>query len=235
MIDIHNHQLFGVDDGSFSLEDSINVLKNMSNCGYTDIVLTPHYIKDSRYSSNVSNNKKIVNELKESLKENGIDINLYLGNEIFIDDDISGLLKSGEITPLNGSEYLLIELPMSGEYPDYIEIFKELMYEGYKVILAHPERYLAFQEDYSLIDEIVDNDILLQCNIDSIIGKYGEYAQKTVKHLLSKHKVSFLSTDIHRDKHDYNDWKLAKEIALKYMSENEFNDLVINNPKKIIS
>ena len=235
MIDIHNHQLYGIDDGSSCLEDSLSVLKDMSKCGYTDIVLTPHYIKDSRYSSNVYDNKIILEELKSELKRNNININLYLGNEIFMDDDILELIKEGEINPLNGSEYLLIELPMSGEYPDYIDIFRELMYKGYKVILAHPERYIAFQDDYDLVDELVDEEVLLQCNIDSINGKYGPEAEKLIRYLLKNKMVSFLGTDIHRAKHDYNDWKKAKKEILKYISESEFNDLVINNPRNIIS
>ena len=235
MIDIHNHQLYGVDDGSKTLEDSISVLKHMSKCGYTDVVLTPHYIKESRYSSRVSDNKEILKTMESKLREEGIDLNLYLGNEVYMDDDIYELLGRGEITSLNGSKYILIELPMSGEYPDYIDIFRELIYKDYKVILAHPERYLAFQEDYSLIEELIDEEVLLQCNIDSLNGKYGKGAEKLIKQLLKEHKVSFLATDIHQDKRDYKDWKKAKAVALKYITEREFDDLTVNNPKMIIS
>lgn len=235
MIDIHNHQLYGVDDGSRSLEDSISVLRNMSKCGYTDVILTPHYIRDSRYSSNVLNNKRILDELREELRENNININLYLGNEIFMDDDIDELVRSKEARTLNGSEYILIELPMSGEYPDYIDIFRELIYKGYKVILAHPERYIAFQEDYSLIDEIVDEDILLQCNLDSLNGKYGPGAENLIKLLLKNHKVSFLGSDIHHVRSDYSSFAKAREKALKIISKEEFEDLTVNNPSKIIN
>lgn len=235
MIDVHNHQLYGIDDGSYCLEDSLDVLKSMSKVGYTDVILTPHYIRDSRYSSNVKNNKKILEELRSAIIENNIKINVYLGNEIFMDDDIIGLLKEKEITSLNGSEYVLIELPMSGDYPDYIDVFRELMARGCKVILAHPERYLSFQEDYTLCDEVYEEGILLQCNIDSLNGKYGPEAEKLIKYLLKNKMVSFFGTDIHRAKHDYNDWKKAKKLALKYISESEFDDLTINNPRKIIS
>ena len=235
MIDVHNHQLYGIDDGSTCLEDSLDVLKSMSKFGYTDVILTPHYIRDSRYSSNVRNNKRIIEELREALRENNININVYLGNEIFMDDDIIGLLKEKEITSLNGSEYVLIELPMSGDYPDYIDIFRELMARGCKVILAHPERYLSFQEDYTLCDEVYEEGLILQCNIDSLNGKYGPEAEKLIKYLLKNKMVSLFGTDIHRAKHDYNDWKKAKKLALKYISESEFDDLTINNPRKIIS
>ena len=51
MIDIHNHILYGIDDGSKSLEDSIRILKDLESIGYTDIILTPHYIINTRYNS----------------------------------------------------------------------------------------------------------------------------------------------------------------------------------------
>ena len=60
------------------------------------------------------------------------------------------MLDLGEISSLNDSKYLLIELPMNGEY-DYMDVFENLIYDGYKVILAHPERYHAFQKDFDKI------------------------------------------------------------------------------------
>lgn len=234
MIDIHNHLLYGIDDGSKTIEESIDVLKDMEKCGYTDIILTPHYIDGSRYSNNRDNNLERLNILKEEVKKNNISINLYLGNELFMDDDISDLLTNNQISSLNNTKYLLIELPMSGEYPGYQEEFKDLIDKGYKVILAHPERYLTFQDDYDLIYELLDMGILFQCNIDSLIGKYGPYAQEMIIRLLKEGRVSFLATDIHHKKHDINAWSYAKKNALKYITENDFDILTRVNPSHLI-
>ena len=235
MTDIHNHMLFGVDDGSKTLEDSIDVLRDLENCGYNNIILTPHYIKDSNYSSSPKNNNNKLQILKEELKKNNININLYLGNEIYIDDKIYELLKNREVNSLNGTNYLLIELPMSGEYSGYQEIFSHLMSKGYKIVLAHPERYLSFQEDYKKVLELHKLGVYFQSNLDSIIGRYGEEAEILIKRLLKDKMISFLATDIHRKKHDYNVWKKAREIALKYISEDEYNILVNINPNKLVS
>lgn len=234
MIDIHNHLLYGIDDGSKSVEESVSILKEMEKCGYTDIILTPHYINGTRYSSSRNNNLERLAILQNELNKKNISINLYLGNEIYIDEDIDNLVKDGLISPLNNTNTLLIELPMSGEYPGYIEIFRDLIDKGYKIILAHPERYLTIQDDYDLIYEILDLGIKLQSNIDSLIGKYGEGAKETLKKLLKEKKVSYLATDIHHQKHDYDVWKTAKKIALKYISENEFIELTKINPSQII-
>ena len=70
MIDIHSHLIFDVDDGSRSLEESINILTMMNEAGVTDMVITPHYIKDSKYISNIDNNKKRLEIIKKELKKN---------------------------------------------------------------------------------------------------------------------------------------------------------------------
>ncbi len=234
MIDIHNHLLFGIDDGSKSIEESVDVLRDLASIGYTDIILTPHYISGSRYSNSASNNYKLMKELESSLKDNNIDIKLYLGNEIFIDDDIFELLLSKEIYPLNGTKNLLIELPMSGEYEGYLEIFSDLIDKGCNIILAHPERYLSFQKDYDKIIELKKMGIYFQSNIDSLIGRYGEDAEVIIKKLLKDKMISFLATDIHHKKHDYNAWNKAREVALKYISAEEYDILVNKNPSKLV-
>jgi protein-tyrosine phosphatase len=235
VIDIHNHLLFGVDDGMPTMEGSIEVLTDMYKYGYSSVILTPHYITNSRYNSSAKENFHRLKLLRDELKNRNIPLKLYLGNEIFIDDNIYELLKNGEIYSLNGTSYILVELPMDGEYSDYIEVFKDLMSKGCHVILAHPERYLAFQKDYKKVNELIKIGVYLQSNIDSLIGKYGPAAEKMIKKLLSEKKIAFLATDIHRRKHNYTDWNKAKEIALKYISEDEYDTLVHKNPSQLVS
>lgn len=234
MIDIHCHLLYGIDDGSKSIKESIEAIKELKEVGYTDIILTPHYIKDSNYNSSYKNNIKLLNTLKKELESLSIDINLYLGNEIYIDNDILKLLQENEISSLNDTKYTLIELPMSGEYENYEEIFKELIDNGIKVILAHPERYYSFQKDYNKVLELEEIGVLFQSNIESIIGKYGKGAKKMIKRLLKDRKITFLATDMHHVKHDYNDYYKAYKKIQKIISLEEFNKLVNVNPKKII-
>ena len=234
MVDIHCHLLFNIDDGAKSCNESITIIKDMVSCGYTDIIITPHYISNSSYASPKINNISLLNTLKERLNDEEIKVNLYLGNEIFIDYDVLDLLKEGLVSSLNNSHYILIELPMSGEFEGYLDVFHELMSYGYKVILAHPERYHAFQKDFNKVYEVVRHGVLLQSNLDSIIGGYGSNAKKMMKKILKEHLLSFLATDIHHRKHDYTKWLKAKKRALKYLSEEEFNKLVTDNPMNVI-
>lgn len=234
MIDIHSHLLYGIDDGSKSIEDSVDIIEDLCKIGYTDIILTPHYISHSKYSSPKENNLVLLDNLKSVLNRKGININIYLGNEIYINHHIGDLLDKGIISSLNDSEYLLIELPMNGEY-DYLDVFEDLIYDGYKVILAHPERYHAFQNDFDRIYELEEIGVYFQCNLESIIGSYGKGAVKMVKRMFKEKKVSFLATDIHHKKRDYGKFDRAKKKISKYLSSSELENLLVKNPSKIIS
>ena len=234
MIDIHNHLLFDTDDGVKTIEESLDVLKDLENYGFTDIILTPHYISGTKYSNSIKDNYKKLKELRLRLDELGLNINLYLGNEIHIDEDIIDNLKKGYISTMNGTRYILVELPMTGEYEGYIDLFKDLISKGCIVILAHPERYTSIQDNFDLLYELKDIGVLFQSNIDSIIGKYGDIASNTIIRMLKERLVNFLAKDIHKKKTNYNKWKIAKLIALKYISEEEYNILINENPSFLI-
>ena len=233
MIDIHSHLIFDVDDGSRSLEESINILTMMNEAGVTDMVITPHYIKDSKYVSNIDNNKKRLEIIKKELKKNNINMNLYLGNEIYIDRDINELLNDKEVSTLNNSKYILIELPMSGNFNGYVDVLHELKCRGYKVILAHPERYLSFQKDFNKIYELKEVGIIFQSNYGSILGDYGRGAKKCIKRLMKEHLITYMSSDIHRVRRSDFIARATKKMK-KYYTLDEINDLTCNNASNII-
>ena len=235
MIDIHSHLLFGVDDGSRTLEESVHVIKKLSEVGYTDIILTPHYINDSTYVSTREENLDVLKRLKVGLIRNNVNVNLYLGNEIYIDSEIANLLKNNIISSLNDTKYLLIELPMSGENEIYYDVFLDLINMGYKVILAHPERYISFQKDFNKIYELKELGVLLQSNVGSVLGDYGRGAKKTIKRLLKENLITFMGTDIHHNKEEYTFVEKAKKKMGKYLTQKQINNIFENNAKVLLN
>ena len=230
MKDIHSHLLPAIDDGSASIEESVKLLKELEAKGVTDIVLTPHYVNGSKYNCNVIKKHEKYLELSKSVYENNIGINLYLGNEIFIDDDLLSLLQNKEVESINNSKYLLIEFSLY-EYPKYaIDLFKELMSKGYKVILAHPERYSYM--DFKMFDELKEIGILFQGNYLSLYDKYGHDARKKIKKLLKKGYISFLASDIH---HSVDlDLKKLKRKLRWYIKKSDIEKLLNENIEKVI-
>ena len=234
-IDIHSHILYGIDDGSKSLEESINIIKEHIKMGFTDIVVTPHYIENSKYETNNIDKENILNELKEELKKQNIKINLYLGNEVFVNNNLEELIKKQEISTINNSKYLLIEFPMNEKPNDINNIIYELKIKGIIPIIAHPERYDYVEKNPNLVLEWIEEGALLQSNYGSIIGVYGSGPQKTIKKLLKKDLIDFLATDIHypNNKIYLNMDKIRKKIK-KIISEERFIELANTNPKRII-
>ena len=235
MKDIHCHILPGIDDGARSMEESINILSKAYNDGISDIVLTPHYIKDSRYSCNNWNKSILLEELKKELKNRDIDINLYLGNEIMIDKDIISLLNSGEASSINNTKYVLIEFPMHSLRSDIEDILFELIRNNYVPVIAHPERYSYIQKDITLVDKYIELGAVFQGNYLSLFGKYGSKAKKTLIKLLKGNKITLLASDIHHDNTDYNIKKFKKKLKRVLKSDELVQDLLINNFTKIIN
>ena len=237
MIDIHSHILPGVDDGARTLTESVEIVRVLTKMGVTDIVATPHFIAESNYESSRYDNMRKLMELKKALETEAINVKIYLGNEIYIDRRIKDLLKAGKIATLAESKYLLVEIPLNDEYANYEDILMDLMNCGYKVVLAHPERYAIIEKDFEIARELYRNGVLFQCNLYSILGKYGRNAKKAIRKLAKEKLIFTFGSDIHHPG-DVEKMKKQHSLAikkyLKYYNEAELKKLLVGNPAKII-
>ena len=235
MTDVHSHILFGIDDGSRTISESIELLKKLKSVGFNNVILTPHFILDSTYNSNYEANIKIYNELKERLISENIDINIYLGNEIFIDKNVPTLLEKNIITSLNETKYVLVEFPMHNKLLNIEDILYEIRSKGYEVVIAHPERYDAFKEDYSIVDTLREDGFLFQSNYSSILGYYGKDSIKLLKYMLKRHYIDFLGTDIHRIEKTYviDNFKKIEKHIIKVTGSEYYNKIQLNNNKLV--
>ena len=233
MKDIHSHLLYGIDDGSGSIEESISILKDMEKLGINELVLTPHYVENSRYNCNNKDKVILYNELKEELERENINIKLYLGNEVFITPNIIELIENKEITTINNSKYILFEFPLRQIYNNTGVIISEMVSHGYIPILAHPERYEEFQNNPELVEDYLKMGVLMQGNLTSLFGKYGKKAEKTLKYFLKKKLISFLGSDTH---HMYNFpiKKLEKKLYKITKDKQYIEELFYNNFDKVI-
>lgn len=235
MVDTHNHILFDIDDGCTNIEESIILLKKMELQGFNKVILTPHYIEGTEHISNNLEKEYKLNLLKEKLKESKINIELYLGNEIFITNNIVELLKNDDVSSVNKSRYVLIELPFKNEIIGLTDILYELKYNKLIPIIAHPERYTYFQNDVSKIASLREEGILFQVNYSSILGLYGRGAKKTIKYLLKNGYVDFFGTDVHRITKTYvlDNFKKIEKKIIRIIGLEEYKR-IIKNGEKII-
>jgi len=229
MKDIHNHLLYGIDDGSDSYNKSLKILNDLSREGVTDIVVTPHYIIGSNYNSNNQKKEEILNKLQKQTN-----IKLYMGNEVYIDHGIIEEINCGNISTINNTNYLLMELPLGEKLECAKDIIFKLRNNKIIPIIAHPERY-----HYLKLDDLVDfieMGCLLQGNITSLTNKYGKDAKENLELLLKKHMIHILGTDTHNSGNiglDSCRTALKKLVDDKMYDElmNDKFDKIINNEK----
>lgn len=231
MIDLHSHILFETDDGSKTIEESIKMAKEAESAGFTTICCTPHYL-EPRYIKTKEENKQTLERLQKELSDSGINIELVLGNEIFITNNIEELVNNEKVSTLGDSEYILFELPLFQKLPNAIDILRNLPYS--KMILAHPERYEYVQKDLSYLDDFIEMGILLQGNYESILGKYGRRAQKTIKKLLKQRKIDLLSTDAHKPLSTYSRMLEIEKKLRKVIKKDYYKSLTEETPRDIL-
>ncbi len=226
MKDLHNHLIYNVDDGSTSKELSIKILKEMEIKGVTDIVLTPHYIIGTNYNTNNQDKLNKLNDLQQHTN-----IKLYLGNEVFIDNNIIKYINDKQISTINNTKYLLIELPLNNKLEEADNILFNLRNNNIVPIIAHPERYHYI--DTNTLEQYINMGCLLQGNISSLYGKYGKTSQKNLKNLLKKHMIHLLGTDTHNTPINLEkSYQTLSKIVDDKMKEELLNsnfDKIINN------
>ena len=235
MIDIHCHILPEVDDGSRSLNESIEMAMIAKEQGITKIVNTSHYHPDFRYKKG----EELLKELEDFnnvLKENMIDIDVLIGNEIYYTKDLIKEIDELDFYTLNNSRYILIELPPTNFPKDLCNIVYELKEKNYIPVFAHVERYREVQENPELIYEVINAGAIIQVNSHSILGKSGKELQKVCNTLLNRNMVHVVGTDAHSSKrrtpifldaYKYVSEKYSKEMADDLFIKN--NNAIINN------
>ena len=154
MIDLHTHVLPGIDDGSQSMDMSLEMLSLATESGVDTLVTTPHCNIPGEYENYVDDELAqlwdILNEEKERLE---IPIRLCKGMEIYATPELPELLQEKRLWTLNDTSYFLVEFAFD-EDPDFCWFILRACVElGYQPIIAHPERYFFVQGDPELAFE----------------------------------------------------------------------------------
>ncbi|MDR0971612.1 MAG: hypothetical protein LBM25_04425 [Bacteroidales bacterium] len=197
--DIHSHLIPNVDDGSKSMEESISLIRQLKSFGYEKVITTPHVFYNS-FPDGIEVLDEKLKELQREVERNNINIEIALGCELLLDEDVSDRMEKKQIRTFSDN-YLLVEFPMNTLPMAYENWLFDLQLRGYKLVLAHPERFLYFFEDKRKYALLKDREIIFQSNIASISGYYGEDVRKAVEYLIKENMVELLGTDCHGQRH----------------------------------
>ncbi len=196
MIDLHTHVIPFIDDGSHSMEDSIEMIKESIAQGVTTIVATPHHYY-KKYQNTVEIIKNNFDFLKEQLTISNININLLLGEEIYYssEEDIISLLKSKKLLTLNNTKYVLLEFSTTREVKDITEVIYNFIVSGYIPIISHVERYGWLKRD--IIKKLKEEGTVISVNSTSFTHNVSFIERHKVKKLIKLGLVDVVASDMH--------------------------------------
>ena len=198
--DIHSHLIPGIDDGVQQLEESIHLIRELSALGYHTIVTSPHIMTDG-YNNSADEILSGRDRVREALVKENISVRFEAIAEYYLDETIFPKIDKRELLTV-GDNFVLVELSFFNKSHNTNCYFFELRSAGYKVILAHPERYPYYHEpSFESYDELLDAGVFFQLNLSSLTGVYGKNVKAISEKLIDKGMIHFAGTDLHNLRH----------------------------------
>lgn len=230
MIDIHEHLIYGVDDGSPDLETSLAMAEEAIKDDITHIVCTPHANDAFPYNKELILDRWI--ELRELLRGR---LELSLACDFHMSaENIFAALANPLVYSVNGNGYLLIEFPNTVISQQLSDMLFEMQATGYTLIVTHPERYPAVQRSPELVREWIRRECLIQVTADSILGRWGRRAEALSKAMLERNWIHFLATDAHRVEWRPPHMKEAYDYVMNLAGEETARRLCVTNPQAVV-
>ncbi|MFC4409995.1 tyrosine-protein phosphatase [Chungangia koreensis] len=236
MIDVHSHITFGLDDGAKNLNESIEMAKLAVKEGIKTIIATPHH-GHPLYSTGKEDVVQTVEILREQLQLRKIPLDILIGQEIRLFEEIDHALLSKNVLSLNDTEYVLVELP-SSHIPKYVErLFYDLLVQGNIPIIAHPERNAEIVENPDKLYRLVKNGALSQVTTAAVAGKLGKKIQKLSLQLIEYDLSHLIASDAHNTTNRSFFWQEALKVIEKKLGSDKLAlletnsvDLISNSP-----
>ena len=198
-VDIHSHLIPNIDDGSQSMEQSIEMIRQLISLGFKKVITTPHI------HPSYPNHPEIIlsglTKLQEELSKQNLDIELEAAAEYYVDENFHRKVKDKGLILSFGNRYVLVESAFQNKPVFFEAVMFDLMSSGYTPVLAHPERYKFLEGSIGWLEELKGMGVLLQVTLGSIGGYYGTKPEKIGSQLLKKELVDFLGSDLHRESH----------------------------------
>lgn len=231
--DIHSHLVPGVDDGVQDVETAVQFIEALHELGIQKVITTPHIIID-RYPNSAETLAAPFQDVKEALKAKGCPVSYHHAAEYYMDEYFEELMNSSRLLTLSG-ELLLVEISFMCAPPQLHQWLFELSAQGYRPVLAHPERYNYYHQQTDEYMTFKQRGCYLQVNLLSLAGYYGKHIQKAAEWLIDKQLVDFIGTDLHHEKHLQAIRAIAKDKKLvKLLETYPFKNNTLTKSSQVI-
>lgn len=228
MIDTHIHIIPGVDDGAMDLQVSKQMLTFSINEGVSEMIVTPHFNPPHYDNQDVL---RQYNRLNEMIRLEEMKIKIHLGNEIRLSEEGMKGIHSGAANTMADSHYLLIELPGYHYYPFHEAMIDELLASGYKIVLAHVERYPVFQKNPGKLWEFIKKGVFAQLSSTYIIERRS---RKKAFSWLETGLIHVVASDGHNLNRRPPVLKKAYDLVSHHFGKESAKILFRENPQAIL-
>ena len=197
--DVHSHFIPGIDDGAPTVVDSLELLRAMRELGYQKVVTTPHSMADG-----YRNAPEVIlgglEKLRRAVKEEGLDIEIEAAAEYYLDHDLMEKCSAQKLLTF-ATDMVLFELPFISEPAVLLSAVFEMQTQGYRPVLAHPERYTFWHTDMGMMEKLKDRGVIFQLNAIALMGAYGPATKKAAEKIIDKGWYGLVGSDCHSMKH----------------------------------
>lgn len=231
IIDMHCHLLPGADDGAKDMKDTMKALHMAREQGVKKIIMTPHFRPEKRITAEQV--IALTGEVRSAVDSENIRVEIFSGMECLYFNELPSLLERGEVLPLAGSRYVLVEFLEQSSYLSIERGLESIADVGFIPILAHYERYRSLMQK-ERVKRLKNKGFLLQMNYDTIQRVYGILKRNPFLNDVRSGYVDFLGSDCHGS--SYRKYFLKPSIRWmeRNLDESQKNKLIYGNPMMII-
>ncbi|MBM3815064.1 MAG: exopolysaccharide biosynthesis protein [Acidimicrobiia bacterium] len=227
MIDIHSHILYGLDDGSKDLEQSVAMVRMAGENGTTDIVATPHSNLEYRFQPEL-----VEARIAELQKAAGPTPRIHYGCDFHLSyDNIQDAVAHPGRYSINHNGYLLVEFSDLTIFHTTTQIFEQLLAAGLAPVITHPERNLLLQQRLEQLKSWAEMGVAIQVTGQSFLGRFGNRAQEFSEALMKERLVHFVASDAHDLKHRTTDLSEVRNHLVDHYGEPAAASLLVGNPR----
>lgn len=233
MIDLHCHILPGIDDGSRSLEMSLEMARMAVDDGITMIACTPH-IYPGLYMNDTAGITAARDRLQREFDDRGIPLQLTIGADVHLVPGLVDGLRAGTVPTLHGTRYLLLEPSHHVAPPHFEDSVFRLVAEGYVPVITHPERLTWVEDHYPVFANLVRQGAWMQLTAASLTGVFGARAKYWGERFLGDGLTHILATDAHSNGRRSPRMSEARQIAERMLGREEADLLVRGRQERML-
>lgn len=196
MLDLHSQILFSGNHNLINVKETLEIAKAASKAGFKKLIATPVVANEKEFTSTYEEYLEKCKYINIVLKENDIDIKVFLGNEINDSPEVIELLQTSQIATINKSKYVLIKFDEKNcNFYSIIDSVFKLQIAGYIPIISQIEKYDFVDSNHNNVKDLIRRDMLMQLDVLSVTGIYGERIKNTAKYLLKNKMVHVIGTN----------------------------------------